>query len=614
MSPSTYVAKPLIKLKGEKAPPELTDDVLEILIEESLHLPGAFTLVLRNSALPGKENEAFWQHQQHFEMGGQIELGFGPSVSEKEEKDGKKTSENIILKGEITAIEAHFTAGSQAPIIVRGYDSSHRLHRGRFNRSFQNMTDSDIVKKIAEETGLSTGTVDDSGSPHDYLFQANQTNMEFLRDRADRNGFELFNQDGELNFRQPKKGETLQLTWLKDLSSFYVRVSSAQQVGSVEVRGWDYPQKQPIVATQSADQVLTSTEYGKGKEASSVFESKPADPKMIMVDRPMFTVNEAETMAQALFNELSGDYVQADAQAEGNPKIRPGRIVTLADMGKYSGDYYVTDVRHVFSERVYTTEFSIRGLRGNDLRALLAPRTGLKVGETLLVGIVTDNQDPDGLGRVRVKCPTLTEDHESNWARMLGAGAGKSRGFDCLPEIDDEVLVGFEHGDIHRPYILGGVWNGKDAPPEAVDDSVKGGKVRLRTFKTRTGHTLQFVEEDSGGSQAGIRIASVYGHQVYLNDSDHAITVKTKGGHILTLSDPSRSIEMSSTGTISMSAPQEIKLAVGSSQVKLDPVGVTIMGGQCVMTGQAQSTVKGALVNVVASGVATVQGSLLKLC
>ena len=231
-----------------------------------------------------------------------------------------------------------------------------------------------------------------------------------------------------------------------------------------------------------------------------------------------------------------------------------------------------------------------------------------------MVGIVTDNQDPDGLGRVRVKCPTLTEDHESNWARMIGTGAGKSRGFDCLPEIDDEVLVGFEHGDIHRPYVIGGVWNGKDAPPETVEDAVSGGKVRLRTFKTRTGHALQFIEEDGGGSQAGIHVTSVYGHEIYLNDSDRAILVKTSGGHTLKLSDQTQQIEMSSTGTIAMTAPRQISLTVGSSQVDLTPMGVNILGPQCVMQGQTQATVQGGVVNVLATGVATVQGSLLKLC
>lgn len=300
-------------------------------------------------------------------------------------------------------------------------------------------------------------------------------------------------QNGKLNFRKPNVDESLSLKWLRDLTSFQVRVSSAEQVSSVEVRGWDYEQKRAIVSTQSSEKVLTETEYGSGKDTSSAFQEKPNAPTMVIVDQPVFTSKEADAIAQAIFDELGGEFVHADAQAEGNPEIRPGRVVELEGMGKYSGKYYVTEVRHILRERVYTTEFSIRGLRGGDLLSVLAPAARPRAGQTLMVGIVTDNNDPDGLGRVRVKCPTLTEEHESNWARVVAAGAGKERGFDCLPEIEDEVLVAFEHGNIHRPYVIGGVWNGQDKPAESVNDTVDGGKVRLRTFTTRTGHTLQLI-------------------------------------------------------------------------------------------------------------------------
>ena len=83
-----------------------------------------------------------------------------------------------------------------------------------------------------------------------------------------------------------------------------------------------------------------------------------------------------------------------------------------------------------------------------------------------------------------------------------------------MPEINDEVLVAFEHGDIHRPYVIGGVWNGKDATPNPVADDVANGKVRLRTFKTRVGHKIQFVEEDKGISKKGAYIETAEGHKI----------------------------------------------------------------------------------------------------
>lgn len=572
---SKYSPIPFLKIEGKDAPAKLMEDILQIDVEESLHRPAMFTLVIQNAYFPGRtihpdipeqEQEQPWLHEDLFAIGKSIEIGFQSSTTASEEFE--KAEEGCVLKGEITSLETHFTAGSQAPMIIRGYDISHRLHRGRHNRSFQNYTDTDIVKEIVQEVGIAGGTIDESGTPHDYVFQENQTNMEFLRERAARNGFELFVHNGKLNFRKPKVDETLELQWLRNLSSFHVRVTSAEQVKSVEVRGWDYKQKQSIVATKSSADTITETKHGQGKSTSTAFQGKPSDPKVVVVDRPVFTAKEADILAQALFDELGGEFVRADAEAEGNPKIQPGRVVRLNNMGKYDGKYYVTEARHIFSERIYKTEFSVRGLRGGDLLETLSPPHHLQPGQTLLVGRVTNNKDPEGWGRVRVKFPTLTEEHESNWARVVSAGAGSGRGLDCLPEIDDEVLVAFEHGDIHRPYVIGNVWNGKDAPPETVGDSVDNGKVRLRTFKTRIGHTLQFVEEDKGSSQQGIYIKTKGGHWLRFNDTKKFVEIETAGGHKIRMDDGNRTITISSTGNLDIDAAGVI--TVKGAMIKLN--------------------------------------------
>jgi uncharacterized protein involved in type VI secretion and phage assembly len=545
---------PDLRIDGQPAPKTLSEDILQIIVEESLHVPSMFTLVIQNDYFSGK-GEKPWRYQDLLQIGKTVKIGFSASTTSAKDFDDELKGQ--IIDGEITAIETHFSEKSQAPVIVRGYDTCHRLHRGQHNRSFQNMTDKDIVDKIAKETGISIGQLDPSGEPHDYVFQENQTNMQFLRERAARIGFELFNQDGKLYFRQPKSTQELKLTWLKDMSSFRVRVTSAEQVKSVEVRGWDYGEKKAIVATAQTERIITETENGKGANSSNKFNNKPTNPKRIVVDQPMFNPKEADAIAQAVCNEIAGQFVYADAKAEGNPEIRPGRVVKLEEMGPYSGKYYVTETRHLYHERVYTTEFSVRGLRHGDLLTTLAPQTALQPGQTMLVGIVTDNKDPKGWGRIKVKFPTLTEEHTSNWARVVSIGAGKNRGFDCLPEINDEVLVAFEHGDIHRPYVIGGVWNGKDHPPASVNDTIQDGKVRLRTFKTRTGHKLQFVEEDKGSSQAGVYIETQGGHKLFINDSDGSITIHS-----------TKDLKLDATGNIDINAGGII--TVKGSLIKLN--------------------------------------------
>ena len=606
-----YRAIPSLKIDGKEPPKELMEDILQLVVEESLHLPGAFTLVIQNDYFTGRGDKP-WRYQDILQIGKTVTIGFTGSTTDSQ--DFSKDNQGQLIEAEITAIEAHFSGKSQAPIIVRGYDTCHRLHRGQHNRSFQNMTDTDIVKKIAEEAGIRKVEADNSGEPHDYVFQENQTNLQFLRQRASRIGFELFNQDGTLHFRKPKAGKELSLKWLKEVNSFRVRVTSAEQVKEVEARAWDYGEKRAIVSTASTEQLITKTDNGEGVATSSKFSGKPTNPKRIVVDQPAFKPKEVDAIAQAVCNEIAGQFVYADAKAEGNPEIRPGRVIKLEDMGNHSGKYYVTETRHIYQERIYITEFSVRGLRSGDLLSTLAPTSPLEPGQTMLVGIVTDNKDPKGWGRVKVKFPTLTEDHSSNWARVVGVGAGPQRGFDCLPEINDEVLVAFEHGDIHRPYVLGGVWNGKDKPPAAVEDSVQDGKVRLRTIKTRTGHVVQFVEEDGSGRKDGIYIETAGGYKISLNDSEMAIEIVTKGGQKIKLDDPSQTISMMSPGRIEQLAGGEVSAkAAVITHLASGAATVTAGAGIAITAGGALAITAGALTTINSIGVITITAPAIAL-
>ncbi len=608
MATATYIPTPYLEIGGETAPDELMNDLQQLSVEESLNLPTAFTIALEN---PYYSDTSPWRFDDYFALGQTIRIGF--EASQTNDQGLSSTTMSYLIEGEITGIESHFSAESQAPIIVRGYDTSHRLHRGRHNRSFQDYTDSDIVEEIAAEVGIEIGQVDSSGEPRAYIFQENQTNMEFLRYRAARLGFELFVRDGKLYFRRPTADDNLTLEWLKDFGTFQVRVTSAEQVSGVEVRAWDYMGKQAIVSTAQSDATLTETEYGKGAAMSADFGLSSRPPKAYVVDKPVESAKEADAIAQALFDELGGDFTVADAQAEGNPDIRAGRLVTLADMGKYDGDYYIAETRHLYYNRRYTTEFAVRGLRGGNRLGDLMMQPRLRPGQTFLVGIVTNNQDPEGLGRVRVRFPTLTpqEDgsgHESNWARVVAIGAGSDRGLHCLPEIEDEVLVGFEHGDIHRPYVIGNVWNGEDAPPDAVADAVNRGKVRLRTLRTRTGHQMQFVEEDKGTSQAGLHLETASGAKVSLNDSTDTITVETKHGHRLTFSDSQGAITLRSRGgheialndtmqVLSIRSTGSLSLQAATS-VDIQALGlVNLRGASVDIQGVGSVNLRAALVN-----------------
>lgn len=113
----------------------------------------------------------------------------------------------------------------------------------------------------------------------------------------------------------------------------------------------------------------------------------------------------------------------------------------------------------------------------------------------LVEAIVVDNVDPEQLGRVKLKFPLLPGMPESFWARLVMPMAGKERGWMTIPEVDDEVLVGFEHGDFNKAVVIGSVFNGVDTPPYANED----GENNLRVFQSRSGHRLTF--DDTAGSE-----------------------------------------------------------------------------------------------------------------
>lgn len=109
----------------------------------------------------------------------------------------------------------------------------------------------------------------------------------------------------------------------------------------------------------------------------------------------------------------------------------------------------------------------------------------------VVVGVVTNNEDPEALGRVKVKFPWLSDEDESDWARIAVPMAGNERGIYFLPEVDDEVLVVFEQGDVRFPYVIGALWNGQDKPPVTNEN----GQNKIRVIKSRSGHVIRLNDE-----------------------------------------------------------------------------------------------------------------------
>lgn len=164
----------------------------------------------------------------------------------------------------------------------------------------------------------------------------------------------------------------------------------------------------------------------------------------------------------------------------------------------------------------------------------------------VVTGIVTDNEDPEGLGRVKLRFPWRSSDDPTGWVRFTAPMAGEDRGTFFLPEVGDEVLVAFEHGDIHFPYVIGALWNSDDVPPVE-----KAEQVDVRKLRSRTSHEIVFDDTD-GAERVEIRTAG--GHEVVLDDGNERVSVTDSGGQSIVLDAGSKSVTIEGDTSLSLSA------------------------------------------------------------
>jgi uncharacterized protein involved in type VI secretion and phage assembly len=252
---------------------------------------------------------------------------------------------------------------------------------------------------------------------------------------------------------------------------------------------------------------------------------------------------------------------EAEGIARGNPKLKAGVAVSVAQVADhFTGSYTLTQTRHVFDTQGYRTHFIVSGRQNRSLLGLVTGASnGNGAGGTspiygVVVAIVTNNDDPDQLARVKLKFPWLADEYESDWARITQLGAGPSAGAVFIPEVNDEVLVAFEFGDVRRPYVVGSLYNGKDKP-KLGDGLVSGGKVKRSGFVSRKGHSLVFFDDDG---KSGIALIS--------SDKKVRVALKQNGPEIHIYCEGKVTIEsqgdmkIASKANVSIEAASQLKI------------------------------------------------------
>jgi uncharacterized protein involved in type VI secretion and phage assembly len=284
-------------------------------------------------------------------------------------------------------------------------------------------------------------------------------------------------------------------------------------------------------------------------------------------------------------------------------------MITIDGVGtKLSGNYYVTQVDHVFTDRGFITKFVTGALTPSTLGDLAgaAQRPPGILGA--MIGIVTNLDDPDNQGRVKVKIPVGGDNIETDWARVVMPASGNARGMMIFPSVNDEVLVLFEQGDTRRAFIVGGVWNGKDTTPIGKDKFLNNGAVKRWGMVTPGGHSLLFCDDEAGKERLDI----------LLKDGTTKLTLGANTVELIANTKPLK-IE-SGQGSFLISDSGEI--TIKGAKVTIEATGDLKMSGTNVESAaKSQSKTSGATVEVSAqgqmsvksSGMTEIKGSIVKV-
>ncbi|MFG3250788.1 VgrG-related protein [Streptomyces sp. NPDC048187] len=589
-----------VKIGGAKLPDDIAPMLTDGWVDQGVNVPAAFRLTFRDP--------------YHLVLG-KLGVQFGTKVVITPIADGQGIGKPL-LTGEVTGMEADYD-GTGSFTVIRGYDYGHRLMRQRRVAAYRNQKASDIARKLVAMDGVSIGRIQPTKGTYGFISQSNVTDWDFLARLADENKMVMYlDAKGKFRFVTPKPSagapspstdgdkSAFVLQAGHDILRLRAAVTAADQIGKVESRGWNVTTKKKIteIAPATTDPGIS---IGSTPGAAAG-KFKPG--KLVETANPYDKQDEVQNAAVALAADVTSSFAELEVAAYGHPDLRPGVPVALSDVGKpFEGKYTVTSVRHHFGDGVpYESWITVSGRQWRSLYGLASggsggtdPASAARL-PSVANAIVTDVQDPLKQGRVKLQFPWLDDTYVSDWARSVQLG-GKGGGGVFPMDVGDEVLVAFDRGALDHPFVIGGLYNGRDLPTKVKDvplhDGLKKKAVR-HTLSDRQGNRVDLLSQQTGGRKQGVRIAS--GNDkltINLDRTKTEITVDSKGtvsitgsrsvsveaGTDLTL-EGRRSVTVKSGGPLLLQGRGLVNLKSTAGTVNVSAMGALLMNATGAMT------------------------------
>lgn len=377
-----------IRIKGAQIPNDILRDVVEVTYKDNWKEIDSFELTVNNWD-PSTNDFKYVGSETEESLAGDTSESrryrlFEPCSKEVEVRMGYTSDLRVMLTGNFTTMEPNFPSSGASTLSVRGLNLLHQLRRKQFVTAWENKRDSDIAKNLATLRDRETGKkrfplpieIDKNARAKEpeieYVAQQNQYDIDFLLARARQRGYVIFIQEADpkvrgskrrLYFGPSQEGQipglrdvTFKLEWGKSLIDFKPTLTTANQVRSVTVNGWNRRTGRPIQERASLD----DRKLNRNRDLYELLQR--CDPREeVVVEEPVFSPRQARDRATAILMDRQKEMVKASATTVGLPDLRAGKIVQIEGLGsRFSGTYFITDTTHTIGSSGYTTKFNAR--------------------------------------------------------------------------------------------------------------------------------------------------------------------------------------------------------------------------------------------------------------
>jgi hypothetical protein len=340
--PKIYVPTFEMTVADVPLPMPVAKSVVQISVTQHMNPPDSFSIQINDPALSLISVET-----GIFTEGNRVEIGMGFVGNTKK-----------LIVGEITAVSADFPSSGAASLTVEGFDLLHKLSRGNAYRRWEGptpnsgMPDSTIVVQIVSDIQMAPD-VDTTPARNEPRVQNHISDLAFLQLLAKLNGFYVWADGSTIHFKQQRPPATnLSMEWGKTLMSFSPRLTTAGQVDSVEVRGWDPVQKQSVsaMANRTGDSLAPTgqTQIAQGSGGASALS---------IADASVTSAQDAQAYAQSIIAGQQQSGVTGSGVSVGQPDMQAGSTLDLGGIGRFSGTYVVNQVTHTLGSGGYQTSF-----------------------------------------------------------------------------------------------------------------------------------------------------------------------------------------------------------------------------------------------------------------